>query len=284
MPQLSSWFARVIAAVLLLWAVPLSHGQTAAANSASIVVHGLGKGTVPLSGPWQFHTGDDSAWAAPGFDDSGWQQVSADRPWGEQGHDRYTGYAWYRCRISLTPAAGVAPPFALLVEHIDDAYEIYWNGRLIGRNGRVDPYRIWYYSQKAQIFTLGPGESGVLAFRVWKAPLFSDDSGQGGGFESAPLVGSPAAIAAVRGALDYQWLSGRQFLFGQNLIYALIALVSFLAWLRHRSQWLLFWMMAFTAAPVALLLLMGSDLHWPYLFVVGAAQPFYSIQDEIALW
>jgi diguanylate cyclase (GGDEF)-like protein len=285
MPQLSSWFARVMAAILLLSVAPFGHGQ-AAATSAPIVVQGLGKGTVRLSGPWRFHPGDNPAWGAPGFDDSGWQQVTADLPWGQQGHDRYTGYAWYRCRLTLTPAPGVAPQFSVLLEHVDDAYEIYWNGKRIGHNGKLDPQRIWYYyySQKAQTFALGAGQSGVLAFRVWKAPLFSDDSGQGGGFESAPLVGSPEAIAAVKAALDYEWLSGRQFLFGQNLIYALIALVSFLIWMRHRSQWLLFWMMAFTAAPVALLLLLGSGLHWPYRWVVGAAQPFYSIQDEIALW
>lgn len=286
MPLLSSWFRRGLAAAFLLWAAVFSYGQAATGASAPIVVEGLGKGTAPLSGPWRFQVGDNPAWAAPEFDDSRWEQVSADLPWGEQGHDRTTGYAWYRCRLTLTPAPGVAPQFSLLLEHVDDAYEIYWNGKLIGRNGRVDPYRVWYYyySEKPQTFALGPGQSGVLAFRVWKAPLFSDDSGQGGGFESAPLIGSPEAIASVKAALDYRWLSGRQFLFGQNLIYALIALVCFLAWLRHRSQWLLFWMMAFTAAPVAIMLLLGSGLHWPYLFVVGLAQPFYSIQDEIALW
>lgn len=285
MPRLSPWFRCVVAAALLLSAVRFSHGQAATAASAPLVVEGLGKGTAPLRGPWRFHTGDNPAWAAPGFDDSSWQQVSADLPWGQQGHDRYTGYAWYRCRLTLTAAPGVAPQFSLLMEHVDDAYEIYWNGRLVGRNGRVDPYRIWYYyySEKPQTFALGPGESGVLAFRVWKAPLFSDDSGQGGGFESSPLIGSAEAIATVRAALDYRWLSGRQFLFGQNLIYALIALVSFLAWLRNRSQWLLFWMMAFTAAPVVLTLL-ESVVHWPYLVIVGLVQPFYAIQDDFALW
>lgn len=286
MPQRSLWFGRVIAAALLLCAVCFSYGQPTAGGSTPIVIQDLGKGTAALSGPWRFHLGDNADWAAPEFDDSRWQRVSADLPWGMQGHDRYTGYAWYRCRLTLTPAPGVAPRFSLLLQHVDDAYEVYWNGRLIGGNGRLEPYRIWYYanSQMPQTFALGPGQSGVLAFRVWKAPLFSDDSGQGGGFESAPLIGSPEAIAAVGGALDYRWLSGRQFLFGQNLIYALIALVCFLAWLRNRSQWLLFWMMAFTAAPVALQVLLESGFHWPYLWVVGAAQPFFSIQDEIALW
>ncbi|HEY1808145.1 MAG TPA: diguanylate cyclase [Acidobacteriaceae bacterium] len=284
MPQLSSWFARAIAAVLLLSAAPLSLSQPTTTATAPIVIQGLGKGTAPVSGPWRFHTGDNPAWAAPAFDDSSWQHVTADLPWGQQGYDRYTGYAWYRCRLTLTPAPGVAPHFSLLLQRVDDAYEIYWNGRLIGRNGKLDPYRIWYYAEKAQTFALGPGQTGVLAFRVWKAPLFSDDSGETGGFESAPLIGSPEAIRTVRAALDYRWLSGRQFLLGQNLIYALIALVCFLAWLRHRSQWLLFWLMAFTAAPVILLLLLGIDLHWPYLVVIGAAQPLFSIQDEIALW
>jgi diguanylate cyclase (GGDEF)-like protein len=279
-----------MAALMLLSAALPSHGQAPAAGvptgSAPIVIEALGKGAVSLSGPWRFHLGDDPAWAAPAFDDSRWPQLTADRPWGRQGYARYTGYAWYRCQVTLVPAPGVAPPFSLLLEQVDDAYQIYWNGRLVGHNGRLDPYRIWYYAnaQKAQVFSLGPGQTGVLAFRVWKAPLFSDDSGQAGGFESAPRIGSPQAIAALKGALDYQWLSRRQFLFGQSLVYALLALVSFVVWLRHPSQWLLFWMMAFTAAPVAIMLLLVSGLHWPYVLVVGAAQPFYAIQDEVALW
>jgi diguanylate cyclase (GGDEF)-like protein len=200
-----------------------------------------------------------------------------------QGYDRYTGYAWYRCHLRLTPAPGLPVQFALLVGRVDDAYEIYWNGRLIGQNGRLDPYRIWYWAHPPKIFPMTGANRGVLAVRVWKSPLFSDDSGQRGGFEVAPRVGSPAAIAADKEALDYQWLRDRQFLFGENLLYALVALLGFLAWWRNQSRWFLFWMGAFALVPPLLLLLLRTRLLWPYVVVIGLEQPIYVLGD-VSLW
>lgn len=50
-----------------------------------LVIDNLGKGAVRLNGPWQFHVGDDPAWSAPEFDDSHWEQISADLPWANRG-------------------------------------------------------------------------------------------------------------------------------------------------------------------------------------------------------
>lgn len=280
MPASSSWLSRVGAMVLLVFAAFFSHAQ---APTPAIVIDGLGKGTVPLNGPCKFHLGDNSAWAAPTFNDSEWALIAADHPWGMQGYDRYTGYAWYRCHLSLNPAPGIAPQFSILLQRVFDADELYWNGKLIGRNGRLDPPRIWYYSQPPRIFSLGNSTSGVLAVRVWKAPLFSDDSGQDGGFAVAPLLGSPQAIANAQAALQYRWLRSRQFLFAENLIYGLIALLSFLAWLRNRTRWILFWTAAFAIGSPLSVLLLGANLPWTYVVAVGAFQPLASIQD-IALW
>lgn len=284
MPRHPLW-RTVIAAVLLCaaCALSLSRAQAAETTPEPLVVAGLGKGTVALTGPCRFHLGDDSAWAAREFNDSAWEQIATDRPWGEQGHYRYTGYAWYRCHLALTPAPGVAPQFSLLIQRISNAYQLYWNGVLTGQNGRVDPYRVWYYSQPPQVFDLGSSASGVLAVRVWEAPLFSDDSGDAGGFATAPLIGSPEAIDTAREALQYRWLSRRQFLLGENLLYALIALISFLAWIRGRGRWLLFWMTGYALAPVLTLLFLGADLRWPYVVAVGATQPIAAMQD-ISLW
>src|ERR1700739_3812733 len=117
---------RVASMVLFAFSIILSHAQQASAKIAPIapfVVEGLGKGAIALNGPWQFHLGDDPAWAAQAFDDSGWERLTADRPWGEQGHARYTGFAWYRYSIAINPAPGVPPQFSLLLPRVDDAYE-----------------------------------------------------------------------------------------------------------------------------------------------------------------
>ena len=76
----------------LLWASMPATAQTG--SVPSLVVSGLGRGTVALDGAWQFHTGDDRAWALPEFDDSEWEQIEIGKPWGDQGHWAYSGFAW----------------------------------------------------------------------------------------------------------------------------------------------------------------------------------------------
>jgi diguanylate cyclase len=283
MPSWSSFFAKSIALPLLTLGTILADSRLVSAKAAPLAIEGLGRGTIALDGPWQFQLGDDPAWAAPAFDDSSWEQLTADRPWAEQHHANYSGFAWYRCDIALTHGPIIPQKLSLLVPSVDDAYEIYWNGKLIGQNGKLPPHPVWYYSQPAQIFQLGEVQHGVLALRVWKAPLLSDDSGAVGGFSATPLVGSPEAIASAKATIDYRWLSERQFLFGENLLFTLVALLSFLLWCRNPSQWLLFWMTGFALVSPAILLLLKMNIRWPYLLVMGVAQPLSSIRD-ISLW
>lgn len=288
MPRYNSGCLRVASLVLSVFSTLLSHAQQASTKFtpiAPLVFEGLGKGVVALNGPCRFHLGDSSSWAAPAFDDSGWERLYADRPWGQQGHMRYTGFAWYRCFIAPTPARGVSSQLSLLLPLVDDAYEVYWDGRFVGGLGKLQPRPVWYPVLSAQTFPLGQMQRGVLAVRVWKAPLLSDDSGTRGGFEAAPLVGSPDAIADAKAALDYKWLESRQFLFGENLIYVLVAILSFLLWWRNSSpsRWLLFWVTGFAIVSPLNLLLIKAHLRCPYVLAMGAVQPLWAIRD-ISLW
>jgi len=286
MASLHSAFRHMAAIAMFTLATYGLHAEqagTEATQPASIAIEDLGKGTFTLSGPWQFHTGDDPAWASPAFDSTGWEQLTADQPWGKQGHANYTGFAWYRCSITLSPAPGVARQFSLLVPKIHDSYEVYWNGALIGRNGTLPPRPVWYISQPAQTFELGPVERGILALRVWKAPLLSDDTGERGGFDAAPSIGSPEAIASARAAYEFQWLRSRQLHFGANLLCAMIAILSFLLWLRTPARWVLFWTAGFALCQPAILLLVNAHLGLPYSFAMGAGQPVATLQD-VSLW
>lgn len=238
---------------------------------------------VPLDGQWSFHRGDLQSWFDPAFDDSNSELIAANAPWGAQGFSGYHGYAWYRLHIVVSPAAAGAP-LAILIPHIDDAYDIYWNGTLIGRNGRLPPFPLWHLaSQRAQIYALGPAQSGVLAIRVWKSPPLSDDDGMGGGFASTPLLGSPQALEMHRDLLDYRWLSSRQFTFALNLLYALVGLLSLLAWTREREQWPLFWIAGFALSRVAQFLIFGIRMPWYIPIANVISQPLSSLRD-ISLW
>ena len=278
--------AIVLLAIAAHW-VHAAQSSTKTAAAAPLMIEALGKGTFTLDGPWQFHPGDDPAWASPTFDSSNWEQLSADQPWGKQGHAHLTGFAWYRCYVALTPTPGVPQELSLLVPKIHDSYEMYWNGSLIGHNGKLPPRPVWYISQPMQTFELGrelgQAQHGILAVRVWKAPLLSDDSGEQGGFDAAPLIGSPEAIATAKAAYEYQWLSSRQLHFAANLLCAAIAFLSFLLWLRAPSRWVLFWTTGFAIAQPAILLLINAHLGWPYSLAMGASQPLHAVQD-VSLW
>ena len=274
MPARSSLFPGLKLSVLVFAACCLNLAAPAqapaAASAHTLVIDGLGKGVAPLAGPWQFHLGDAPAWAAPGYDDSHWEQLTADKTWGAQGHPSYTGFAWYRRTINITPAPGADPDVALLIPIIDDAYDLYWNGVKVGQYGKLPPYPIVYEGIPNQTFGLGPIRSGVLAVRVWKFALASNDPDNLGGFERMPLIGSPSAIAAERGNRDYKWLQSQQFRFGLTSLYALVALLSFVAWLRDRNQRLLFWMSLYALMLTMDVLLIGMRLSYP--FEIGQLQ------------
>ncbi|HZB89589.1 MAG TPA: hypothetical protein VE291_13090, partial [Terracidiphilus sp.] len=126
-------------AAALLVAAPAAYAVVPSAAAPVLRMDGLGKGAVPLDGAWQFHLGDDPAWAQPAADDAtghnGWAQITADGPWGTQGHADYTGYAWYRRHIDITMAPGSPASLAMMIAAIDDIYELYWNGQSMGRFG-----------------------------------------------------------------------------------------------------------------------------------------------------
>jgi Stage II sporulation protein E (SpoIIE) len=200
-----------------------------------------------------------------------------------QGHRGHDGYAWYRRHITLAPAPGVSPDFVLMIPAIDDVYEIYWNGTLVGHLGSMPPNLRVYHRVGAQTYPLGPVRSGVLAVRVFKFPFASPDDGLAGGFRALPLVGSPEAIRAVTGAMDFRRLRNLQFRFALTSLYGLVSLLSLFAWLRDRKQRLLFWTAVFSC-----MLLLETPLAYFRLHVsYSLLQSLIALDDgvrEVALW
>ena len=183
--------------------------QTAPANAAPIL---FGHSVVALDGPWKFHIGDNPQWAEPNFDDSQWETVDlTPRPgvadpftqdpkyvlgWTTLGHPGYWGYAWYRIRVAA--AAGPGEKLALMADGVDDGYQFFAQGKLLGSHGqfRAGKYPIVYFPQP-QMFVLPPSgtRTQVLAFRVWMGPLRLSHHPFTGGFHYAPLLGESSAIA-----------------------------------------------------------------------------------------
>jgi phosphoserine phosphatase RsbU/P len=263
--------------------VPMLARAAAATPAAPLNVEGLGQAVIPLDGNWQFHVGDDPAWASPALDDSGWEPIAVDQPWGAQTHFGYTGYAWYRRHINFVGLPAGVSDLALLMPPINDVYEVYWNGARIGQLGTMPPNPTAYVGQPGKIIGLTSPASGVLAFRVWKAPYSSADSGEAGGLNRAPRVGTRAAIDSLKATIEFQRLRNRLFSFGVDLIYAVMVVFGFLAWLRDRNQKVLFWMSAWAFS--LLLSVIVNQLRLPISngLTVGLVQPILSLAD-VSIW
>jgi hypothetical protein len=262
-----------------------SPAQNGAAPSvAPLVIQAVGRGLVPIDGTWQFHTGDDPAWAQPGLNDSAWETIRADAPWGAQSHPSYEGFGWYRRHIDIHPTSGETGQYRLLIPHAEDAYEVYWNGKLIGSYGNLPPHPLWYYSEYPRSFPLIGSAVGVIAIRVWKAPLDIFSFAESGGMYEPPLVGDPDTIDLREAAMRWEDMQSELFDYSLILLRLFIGVLCVVLWSRNRSEQLFIWVGAFTALPVALRVLNG--LFWipfPYEVVRFINQPLYVLYS-VSLW
>ena len=98
--------------------------------------------SVDLAGQtWKFRTGDDVAWAAPGFDDSAWESRVVPDNWNTTAESNYDGFAWYRIAFTLPERPANLPDSAVIASlgFIDDADTSYLNGTRSVRPARSRP-------------------------------------------------------------------------------------------------------------------------------------------------
>ena len=281
--------------IILFWLqmfVVAAVGSSCALNAVAasehperiLVIDGLGHGKADLDGLWQFRIGDDRSWAQPAFDDSGWESVNADSPWGSQGHPSYAGIAWYRRHLKLIPSPNTDGTFRILIPNAEDSYEVYWNGSLIGQYGRLPPHPTWFYSVFPRSFPLSGATSGVLAIRVWKAPLDIFSTAESGGLAGAPIVGDPDTISLYERALTWQYIQLELFEYSLVLLRLFVAVLCIVFWSHNRREKFFIWVGIFTVAPVALHMLQGMFLiPFPYGLARCLNQPLYVVSN-ISLW
>lgn len=259
--------------------------QPAGSRSAQVLlIPGIGVGAVHIDGYWQFHVGDDAAWSSPSLDDSRWESIRADDPWGVQGYPSYAGFAWYRRHLDIQPSANSTGQYRLLIPHAEDAYEVYWNGELIGKYGRLPPHASWYYSEFPRSFPLVGSAVGVLAIRVWKAPLDAFSPADAGGLFTPPLVGDPETIALREREVTWEYVRDDLFDYSLILLRAFITALCVVLWTRNRREQLFLWVGVFTFTPIALDTLQHLFLI-PFSYAVARCinQPLYVLYS-VSLW
>ncbi|SHM54380.1 glycoside hydrolase [Mucilaginibacter sp. OK098] len=267
----------------------------AAANAAPLTIdHSL----ITLNGPWKFKTGDNQQWANPNFDDSHWETVDLTAPagahdgdvgltgyvpgWAAKGHGTYAGYAWYRIHISLDSLSGntlaLAGPPA-----VDDAYQIFINGKLWGSAGDFSKPEPVIYSIQPRIFILPDSikhkGAVTIAFRVWMSAATLSGDPQAGGIRIAPMLGEKSAIQSK---YNFQW---RQTIKGyivdavEPAIFILLAVISFILYRSDPKNTAYLWIITaflFTA-------LVRANQPFFYWFQIESAHEFDLVTTVILM-
>lgn len=232
-----------------------------------------------LNGPWKFHEGDNPQWAEPAFDDTRWETIDLTAPagahdgdvglsgyvpgWAARGHAAYSGYAWYRLRISLDSLTGKS--FALAgPPAVDEAYQVFINGKLYGGVGDFSNAEPVVYSIQPRLFLLPDSikqhGSVSIAFRVWMSAITLSGDPAWGGIHIAPVIGEKSAVET---RYNFQW---RQTIKGyivdavEPAIFILLAILAFILYRSHGQDPAYLWLI------VALL----------FTALVRANQPFYN--------
>lgn len=168
------------------------------------------KELITLNGPWKFITGDSIQYAEVDYDDSRWDTMYLTAPigahdddvglsgyvpgWAAKGYPNYSGYAWYRLKVTVDSLpvkrlAFAAPPA------VDDVYQLFIDGSLAGSMGDFSGTAPKIYSIQPRMFLLPErfkGKNITIAFRVWMNS--AGRGGDAGGIRIAPTLGEKTHI------------------------------------------------------------------------------------------
>jgi hypothetical protein len=141
----------------------------------------------------KLRVGDDTSWAGVNVDESSWRQISNTNTWTAQGVKCENGFAWYRYHVtipkSLLDKSDLKETVDFKMGKIDDADEVYLNGKRIGKTGRFPSDTGGYQGQwdKPRLYSVNVNSGlvkwdadNVIAVRVYNA-------GDPGGMFQGPI-------------------------------------------------------------------------------------------------
>lgn len=141
----------------------------------------------------KFHAGDDMSWAGIGIDEGSWRDITNTKTWTDQGVRIENGFGWYRYHVTISKSMLEKSDLKETVDFnmgkIDDADEVYLNGKLIGKTGRFPSDEKGYgsawstqrvYRVKANSPLIKWDADNVIAVRVY-------NGGDPGGMFAGPV-------------------------------------------------------------------------------------------------
>jgi MFS family permease len=246
-----------------LLAQPHSTPNSAAASAETIT---LGNSAATLPGPWKFAPGDSPwqngspAWAQPGFDDGSWAKLdlapksgSVDLAygtsgfvpgWTARGYPNLDGYAWYRLRIHVTDPG--QPLWLKMPIDLDDAYQVYANGRYVGQFGRFFANHVDLYFTQPLSFPLppvGPDGNLDLAVRFYmSAGTRFGTTPDVGGMHQPPVLGMASTVHLLQATDDDANLHSVLGAIARALLFLLLAPLALWIWLQNRQERAYLWL------------------------------------------
>jgi phosphoserine phosphatase RsbU/P len=170
------WIIRALAA--LCSCVAFAPSSSAQAPSAPVPALSALHAVFQLDGPWLFSVGDDPRWADPAFDDSLWLPVNASQQLVDQGIGSYSGYGWYRLRLTpqqlgdYVKLIASGPPVLLVKGNSVGQLSVYVNGIEAGHTRGMTGSPSMYQSLPFIVPLAGIDLSKpiVIAVRSWAGP------------------------------------------------------------------------------------------------------------------
>lgn len=253
----------------------------ATGDAAAAQVITLGNSMDALAGMWKFEPGDSPlvngvpVWAQMGFDDSRWAVMdltpkagSVDPAYGTpgfvpgwtgQGFPRLDGYAWYRLRLRVSDPG--QPLWLKMPNDVDDAYQVYANGKYVGEFGRFSRSGVAIYSARTASFPLPPLRPGgdlELAMRFYMTSGTRFQSPDAGGMHQPPALGLASTVHLLQLEDDDANLHYYLGAILQSILYFVVAPLALWAWMKNREEHGYFWLflgLAIAPARTAVLLL-----------------------------
>lgn len=140
--------------------------------------------------------------AAPA-DESGWIRMQVPGTWEDNSQGEladYDGFAWYRCQVRV-PAGWKGTQVEILLQAIDNAYEVFFDGTKIGSGGSLPPnYKNGVDERSKHVVPADRIRFGDLH---WLAIRVYDAEGHGGFKDAVPVITNGAEATQMRGGWEF---------------------------------------------------------------------------------
>ncbi len=216
---------------------------------------------------WRVHLGDDPRFADPAFDDSSWEK-SAGPIMIRTNLPKLAKTEWHRAVFTLAPNLS-AEPLAIAIPPLNETYDVYVGGVLVGRQGEWEPAPVGRFPRHRS-FRIPDGliqnAPVQVAIRRWTGASATSHAlfGSANLTEHEPKIGPANEVEIEEAYHQVLWDSRRPVGDTASLVVLIGGLLSLALYFAQRKQfealWLGLTLICAGAAPLAGQFLADTDI------------------------